>query len=317
MDTQNFNKQLNLVVQSLPLVNWEKFSLKGGSAINLFYRPLSRISVDIDLTYRKITNRAESIRDISNELKILSDKINNSDFAKSEVTHFNFDKSINNKIVISSDIANIIVEPNFTIRGSVYGDSFIPMNQGAAELLGLEKDIKATVMSFEDVYAGKICAALDRQHPRDLYDARLLLATEGISEKTKDAFLIYVSFNNRTISELLNPNRIDQSSLFNNMFSTTTTSDFSYADFEATREKLIKTVHEIITEKDIGFLTSFSNGNPQWELLSKNIDVERIKSLPSIQWKLLNIAKMDPAKKSREVANIQAIFPKSLNRTKF
>ncbi|MCS0462653.1 nucleotidyl transferase AbiEii/AbiGii toxin family protein [Rhizobium favelukesii] len=44
------------------------------------------------------------------------------------------------------------------------------------------------VVSFADLYAGKIMAALVRQHPRDLFDIRDLLAAEGISEAIRQAF---------------------------------------------------------------------------------------------------------------------------------
>lgn len=41
------------------------------------------------------------------------------------------------------------------------------------------------LLSFEDLYGGKICAALDRQHPRDLFDVYYLLQNEGITEALK------------------------------------------------------------------------------------------------------------------------------------
>jgi predicted nucleotidyltransferase component of viral defense system len=47
-----YRKQVQLLVRVLPLVDVETcFALKGGTAINLFYRELPRLSVDIDLLY--------------------------------------------------------------------------------------------------------------------------------------------------------------------------------------------------------------------------------------------------------------------------
>jgi len=43
----------------------EVFALKGGTAINLFYRDLPRLSVDIDLAYLPIKDRTESLADIN------------------------------------------------------------------------------------------------------------------------------------------------------------------------------------------------------------------------------------------------------------
>lgn len=62
----------------------------------------------------------------------------------------------------------------------------------------------ATV-TFEDLYAGKLVAALDRQHPRDLYDVKLLLDNEGISNELFRTFLVYVASSSRPPHELLAP----------------------------------------------------------------------------------------------------------------
>jgi predicted nucleotidyltransferase component of viral defense system len=60
-------------------------------------------------------------------------------------------------------------------------------------------------VSFEDLYAGKLVAALDRQHPRDLFDVRDLLAAEGITEKLRQAFIVYLLSHHRPMSEVLAP----------------------------------------------------------------------------------------------------------------
>jgi predicted nucleotidyltransferase component of viral defense system len=65
------------------------------------------------------------------------------------------------------------------------------------------------VVSFADLYGGKIVAALDRQHPRDLFDVRDLLANEGISDELRSAFVVYLVSANRPFAELLAPTRMD------------------------------------------------------------------------------------------------------------
>ena len=59
IDANNiYRKQVQLLVRVLPLVDTEKcFALKGGTAINLFYRALPRLSVDIDLLYIPMEER--------------------------------------------------------------------------------------------------------------------------------------------------------------------------------------------------------------------------------------------------------------------
>ena len=59
---ENYRKQVSLLVKILPLVARETiFALKGGTAINLFIRDMPRLSVDIDLTYLRVSPRSESL----------------------------------------------------------------------------------------------------------------------------------------------------------------------------------------------------------------------------------------------------------------
>ncbi|QLG10687.1 nucleotidyl transferase AbiEii/AbiGii toxin family protein [Deinococcus sp. D7000] len=48
-------------------------------------------------------------------------------------------------------------------------------------------------------------AALDRQHPRDLYDVRLLVAQGGLSRTTLLAFMVYLISHGRPLDEMLRP----------------------------------------------------------------------------------------------------------------
>src|SRR3546814_8669174 len=60
-----------------------------------------------------------------------------------------------------------------------------------------------------DLYAGKIAAALDRQHPRDLFDILHLYENEGITDDLFRAFLVYLVSHNRPAHELLAPHLLD------------------------------------------------------------------------------------------------------------
>lgn len=62
MPKEAYEAQVALLVRVLPYVAGEAvFALKGGTAINLFYRDLPRLSVDIDLTYLPLKDRASSL----------------------------------------------------------------------------------------------------------------------------------------------------------------------------------------------------------------------------------------------------------------
>ena len=69
MAREDYAAQVALLVRILPYVAKEEiFALKGGTAINLFYRDLPRISVDIDLTYLPLKDRAESLVEINDAM---------------------------------------------------------------------------------------------------------------------------------------------------------------------------------------------------------------------------------------------------------
>lgn len=148
------------------------------------------------------------------------------------------------------------------------------------------------VVSFNDLYAGKLCAALNRQHPRDLFDVLTLLRNEGISEKLLPVFLVYLVCGNRPIVELLAPieQSIDQA--FFQEFQGMTTESVPMEELHRARSLMVKQINEKLTDKHKQFLLTFKQGNPDWDLLN----MPGIEQLPAIQWKLHNINKMPKQK---------------------
>ncbi len=65
------------------------------------------------------------------------------------------------------------------IRGCVFEPETRCVAKAVEHKLGFAE---MQLVSFADLYAGKLVAALDRQHPRDLFDVRDLLANEGIDD---------------------------------------------------------------------------------------------------------------------------------------
>jgi len=132
------------------------------------------------------------------------------------------------------------------------------------------------------LYGGKICAALDRQHPRDLFDVKYLLQNEGFTNDIKKGFVLCLLSSNRPLNEMLQPNLIDQQETMVNQFEGMSSESFTYEDFEASRVQLIETIHGNLTAKDKEFLLSFNNLTPDWSIY----DFERF---PAVQWKLQNL----------------------------
>lgn len=76
MKNSPFFKQADLLVQIIPFVSAETcFALKGGTAINFFVRNFPRLSVDIDLVYVPVEDRAASLRGIDGALRRIATRI--------------------------------------------------------------------------------------------------------------------------------------------------------------------------------------------------------------------------------------------------
>jgi hypothetical protein len=183
--------------------------------------------------------------------------------------------------------AHIKIEVNTIIRGKCLPIRTLQVIETVEK--EFNKSAIINVVSHAELFGGKICAALDRQHPRDLFDVKLLFEHEGITEKIKQGFLIALISHNRPINEVINPVFTDQYDAFNNQFSGMAAIPFSYDDFERTREKLVPEIIASLTENDKEFLIGFKKGEPDWNLLT----LKEIAKLPAVQWKLRNIRKLN------------------------
>lgn len=196
--------------------------------------------------------------------------------------------------------AQIKIEVNTTTRGSIHPTRFVRVHDSVESAFGRFAAIH--VVSMAELFGGKICAALDRQHPRDLFDVRLLLDNEGLTDDIKDGFLVALISHMRPISEVISPMFIDQRQAFETQFSGMANIPFSYEDYERTRLQLVGQVQSKLTNSDRHFLMSFKNGNPDWEKLS----VKNAKELPAVHWKLQNIERLkhDNPRKHKEMTSV-------------
>jgi len=163
------------------------------------------------------------------------------------------------------------------------------------------------IIPFGQLYAGKICAALDRQHPRDLFDIKYLLIKDGIDDNLKYSFIFYSLSSSRPLHELLNPTRIDQKKTLEEHFTGMTRDSFTYKDYEEARETLINKINSILTHDDKKFLLSFINAEPDWSIDS----FLPFRNYPSIKWKLenlVNLKKRNPEKHQKQIRLLNQQF---------
>jgi len=286
--TDNFYfKQARLLLNIMPLINkFPDFALKGGTAINFFIRNLPRLSVDIDLTYLPIRDRTRSLQDISQYLNKLSREIPNR-IPDIKITF----KKIKNTDTIHALLVNqkgvtVKIEPNLVVRGSVFPVNKMELCESAVDKFKLT--IRSKTLALADLYGSKMCAALDRQHPRDLFDIFFLLKNEGITNEIRKAFIVYLISHPRPISELLAPNSQNISKVYYQEFEGMTFKKISLKDLLRTQDYLIANIVKLLKEKEKQFLVSFKSLNPNWGLLG----LENIEQLPAVKWKLINLEKM-------------------------
>ena len=231
MDRQNpYSEQVEHLVRILPIVaEAECFALKGGTAINLFYRDMPRLSVDIDLVYTPIKSRDESLSEISAELSGIGNAIAER-LPKVKVQYSRMGRTdFIIKLLVQSDRSVIKIELSPVLRGTVYPSDLRRIRPVAEARFGF---VEMPVVSFEDLFGGKIVAALDRQHPRDLFDVMLSLENEGITPRLKEAFVVYLLSHNRRFLEILNPSLLDLREVFATDFSGMTVIPVVLADLE-------------------------------------------------------------------------------------
>jgi len=230
-----FYRQAELMLQVIPHVAQEScFALKGGTAINFFVRDFERLSVDIDLVYLPLEDRMTALSGVSNALERIAAAISKM-FPDSRVQQIQrVGSKLTSKLIVRRRGVQIKIEPNEVIRGVVLPPSIRGLSPKAEAFFELSASIQT--VSLPDLYGGKLCAALDRQHPRDLFDMMILLANEGITDDIRQAFVIYLASHARPMSELLDPPRHDLTKIFENEFRGMTTREVSLDSLNSCRE---------------------------------------------------------------------------------
>lgn len=291
-------KQANLLLRCLPEIGKQPcFALKGGTAINLFLRAMPRLSVDIDLTYLPLFGRDEALSGITLAMEaIAKDVMNRIAGARVQV---NRSRGMATKLVVSLDGVQIKVEPNQVLRGSVYPSEKRDLSDEAQAFFNLFVSVQT--LSLADIYGGKLCAALDRQHPRDLYDVRLLLANEGLTPQVRRAFVVYLASHDRPMHELLDPKFKDITQVYAGEFAGMTHDEVSVQALCETRERLVALIHAGLDADEKRFLLSLKRGEPEWDALG----ITYLQKLPALQWKLQNIRRMEDGKRKIELEKLQ------------
>lgn len=295
-----FKNQASLLLRLLPEIAKEKdFALHGGTAINFFYHDMPRLSVDIDLTYLPFETRAADLYQIRRNLFLIRERLVKTIPNIRVKAPVDVDDDM--KLYCSIPGALVKIEVNTINRGVTDIPELRTLCHGAQELFDSFCEIQ--VVSDGQLFGGKIVAALDRQHPRDLFDVKKMFENTGYTERIQHGFLFFLLTSKRPIHEILNPLPINQRQVLKSQFSGMTNEPFTCNEYDATRTKLIQVINQNLEEKEKKFLMSFKDGLPDW-----NIDAfTDFKRFPAIQWKLQNIQKLKQQNPQKHKIQLEAL----------
>jgi hypothetical protein len=261
------------------------------------------LSVDIDLTYLPVLPRSESLAAIDAAMKRIGESVSTA-IPGAQVTMAKLSaEKIATKLLVRADGVQTKIEVTPVLRGCVYDPAPRSVSEAVQEAFGYAE---INVVSFADLYGGKIVAALDRQHPRDLFDVRDLLANEGVDDALRCAFVLYLASHNRPMTEVLAPTRKSISEEFLRGFEGMTADPVSLDELLLARESLIETVVGGMPQQHRQFLISFERGEPDWELLP----LQAVRDLPAILWRQHNLDLLKAAERSRLVTQLEELLLK-------
>ena len=186
---------------------------------------------------------------------------------------------------MTNDFAQIKIEVSPVARGTLHDATPCDVIEAVEDEFGFAT---INIVSIPDLYGGKLCAAMDRQHPRDLFDIKELLQNTGIDRSLFIGFLTYLLSHKRPIAEIMNPRWKDISDVYRKDFDGMTFKPTSLEELQAIPSLMLQSLKAQFTQSDFDFLYSFKSGEPDWSLSPHR----QIKHLPAVQWKLLNIKKM-------------------------
>lgn len=289
-----------LLTQVAPLVFVDDtFALKGGTAINLFVRDMPRLSVDLDLVFPDHTlSRDQALARINDDILLAAERLNKRGFQ----THMPAADSGETKLLVRRGRIEVKIEANFVMRGTVRPVGRASLTSTARDVL--LADLEIPVVSLDDLYGGKLVAAMDRQHPRDLFDVMQLFAHEGITPGIRRAFVVYLASSNRPVHEVLFPKLRDILYDYEHNFQGMTAEPVPLDDLLATRERLVRELQQGLDENERRFLLSLVAGTPEW----LQMGIAHLEHLPGIRWKLHNLAQLQKtnARKFAEQADTLA-----------
>jgi hypothetical protein len=260
------------------------FAMKGGTAINLFIEDMPRLSVDVDVVYTDHqATRDAALKSISSGLDAVRKRLAKVGL-EAEVSATKDGDEI--KLFLRRGRNQVKVEVNHVFRGTVLPVEIQKLGDAARKLFTTE--LSVPVLAAPELYGSKLVAAMDRQHPRDLFDIHGLFERDGLTSEVIECFVCYLAGHNRPVHEVLFSRDTDMSSAFENEFTGMARNPVTLAELERVRRKLKSELPAALTPGQRRFLFGLVSGEPDWALMK----CRHLAQLPAIKWKLQNLAKL-------------------------
>jgi len=282
---QEYVNTVRLLLNIAPSVFQSKyFALKGGTALNLFIQDLPRLSVDIDVVFTDYAmDRAAALTRIAEELANSKMAIEKLGYAVRILRTKAGDEV---KMLVDDDVSQVKVEVNFIFRGTVLPVIELPLTKSTQDLFST--NIALPVLDIAELYGSKLVAALDRQHPRDMFDVLKMYEKFGLRPQFVDCFVAYIAGHNRPVHEVIFGNIQPLEDAYKNEFEGMTTEPVSLAELKQIQRKIFEDLPRALTQDHKSFLLSLVNLTPQWDLMP----FRHLRELPAIRWKQQNLEKL-------------------------
>lgn len=260
------------------------FALKGGTAINLFVRDMPRLSVDLDLVYTDHqAGRDDAMRMISSHLELIRADLNELGMTCHAATTQLGEEL---KLFIERNRTRVKVEVNHVFRGTILPVEPRPLTLEAQDTFFT--DIEIPLLHPDELYGSKLVAAMDRQHPRDIFDILKLYEDDGLTDRMIECFVCYLAGHNRPIHEVLFANEIDITSSHANEFVGMTEEPVPLEILLETRRRLFAEIPSMLSGNQRSFLMSLAEAQPDWSLMS----CPHLAEMPALRWKLSNLERL-------------------------
>jgi Domain of unknown function (DUF1814). len=163
------------------------------------------------------------------------------------------------------------------------------------------------VLAPAELYGSKLVAAMDRQHPRDLFDVLKMFESGGLSDAAVECCVTYLAGHNRPTYEVLFGNEKDIAHEYRQHFVGMTTEPVSLDVLLEARARLREELPRRLTGQHKQFLTGLARAQPDWTLLQ----CSHASELPALRWKLGNLQtfrQRRPADFEKQAATLEALL---------